>query len=75
MDGFWCIQTLIEAFRTLKGKVGNNYGLTVGLNVVEIVFGKEPGGGRATGEAYLRFESKGDAERAIQLNGQYMGKR
>ncbi|KAI6175093.1 hypothetical protein M3Y97_00994100 [Aphelenchoides bicaudatus] len=45
-------------------------------NVVEIVFGKEPGEfGRSTGEAYIRFESKTDAEQALKLNGQYLGRR
>jgi RNA recognition motif-containing protein len=56
-------------------KTDYSYGFP-GLNVVEIVFGKEPGEfGRSTGEAYIRFESKGDAEQALKQNGQYMGRR
>jgi hypothetical protein len=48
--------------------------LKLGMNIVEVVFGKEPGG-RASGECYIRFETKGDAERASRLSGQYLGKR
>jgi RNA recognition motif-containing protein len=48
----------------------------LGMNVTEIVFGKESGEfGRPTGEAYVRFETNADAERALQLNGQYLGRR
>lgn len=41
-----------------------------------MVFGKEPGeGGRPTGEAYVKFASNEEAEQAMQLNGQHLGKR
>uniref|UniRef100_A0AC34QP99 RRM domain-containing protein n=1 Tax=Panagrolaimus sp. JU765 TaxID=591449 RepID=A0AC34QP99_9BILA len=47
-----------------------------GLNVEEVVFGKEPGeGGRPTGEAYVKFASNEEAEQAMQFNGQHLGKR
>lgn len=52
---------------------------TIGLidyKVEEVVFGKEPGEwGRPTGEAYVRFGSKQEAEKALQLNGQRIGHR
>lgn len=42
----------------------------------EVVFGKEPGEwGRPTGEAYVRFGSKQEAEKALRLNGQHIGSR
>lgn len=48
----------------------------LGLPVLEVIFGKEPGDwGRPTGEAYIRFGTKEEAERAMELNGQYLGKR
>jgi len=46
------------------------------MDITEVVFGKEPGNqGRATGEAYVKFGSKNDAERALGLNKQYLGNR
>ncbi|CAD5225088.1 unnamed protein product [Bursaphelenchus xylophilus] len=52
------------------------YDFFKGMSVVEVIFGKEPGEwGRPTGEAFIRFSTKEEADRAMQLNGQYLGKR
>ncbi|KAI6209921.1 Heterogeneous nuclear ribonucleoprotein H3 [Aphelenchoides besseyi] len=50
-------------------------GFFKGLDVGEVVFGKESEWGRPTGEAYVRFNSKADADQALQLNNQYLGTR
>lgn len=42
----------------------------------EVIFGKELwAGGRPSGEAFVRFNTKEDADRAMELNGQHMGSR
>jgi hypothetical protein len=48
----------------------------LGIDVEEVIFGKEPwAGGRPSGEAFVRFGTKENADRAMELNGKHMGTR
>ena len=47
-----------------------------GLNVEEVVFGKEPGfEGRPTGDGFVQFSTNAEADQAVQLNNQHLGNR
>ncbi|KAH7729530.1 heterogeneous nuclear ribonucleoprotein F [Aphelenchoides avenae] len=46
------------------------------LTIEEVVFGKELGlGSRPSGEAYIKFPQKSEADRALALSGQHLGHR